>query len=31
VIRGMHRGGKLFDVGIQITPGFVPEFKGVTE
>ena len=31
VIRGMHRAGKLFDVGIQIAPGFVPEFKGVTE
>lgn len=30
VIRGMHRAGKLFDVGIQITPGFIPEFKGVT-
>ena len=30
VIRGWDLAGKLFDVGIQIAPGFVPEFKGVT-
>ena len=31
VIRGMNRVGKLFDVGIQIAPGFIREYKGVTE
>jgi N-methylhydantoinase A len=31
VIRGMNRVGKLFDVGIQIAPGFIHEFKGVVE
>ncbi len=31
VIRGFERVGKLFDVGIQIVPGFIHEFKGVTE
>lgn len=29
MIRGWDGTGKLFDVGIQITPGFVEEFKGV--
>ncbi|HEY3278216.1 MAG TPA: hydantoinase/oxoprolinase family protein [Syntrophorhabdaceae bacterium] len=29
MIRGMGLAGKLFDVGIQITPGFIEEFKGV--
>jgi N-methylhydantoinase A/oxoprolinase/acetone carboxylase beta subunit len=31
VIRGWDRLGKMFEVGIQITPGFIEEFKGVTE
>ena len=31
VIRGMNRVGKLFDVGIQIAPGFIHEYKGVAE
>ncbi len=31
MIRGMGRSGKLFNVGIQIAPGFVPGFKGVAE
>lgn len=31
MIRGWNSIGKLFDVGIQITPGFVEEFKGVKE
>lgn len=29
VIRGWEQEGKLFDVGIQISPGFIHEFKGV--
>ncbi len=29
VIRGWDRLGKLFEVGMQITPGFIAEFKGV--
>jgi N-methylhydantoinase A len=29
MIRGVALSGKLFDVGIQITPGFIEEFKGV--
>ena len=29
MIRGMGLAGKLFDMGIQITPGFIEEFKGV--
>lgn len=29
VIRGWEQEGKLFDVGIQISPGFIREFKGV--
>lgn len=28
VIRGWDRLGKLFEVGMQITPGFIAEFKG---
>jgi N-methylhydantoinase A len=31
VIRGMSLVGKLFDVGIQITPGFIDGFEGVAE
>lgn len=31
VIRGWDRLGKMFDVGIQITPGFINEFKGVLD
>lgn len=31
VIRGWDRAGRLFDVGIQIAPGFIPEYEGVTE
>lgn len=29
MIGGWDRTGKLFDVGIQVTPGFIAEFKGV--
>ena len=29
VIRGWEQEGKLFDIGIQISPGFIREFKGV--
>lgn len=29
VIRGWEQEGKLFDIGIQISPGFIHEFKGV--
>lgn len=29
VIRGFAQEGKLFDVGIQIAPGFIHEYKGV--
>lgn len=29
MIRGWDTAGKLFDVGIQVTPGFIEEFKGV--
>ena len=29
VIRGWEQEGKLFDVGIQIAPGFIHEYKGV--
>ncbi|MDD2372652.1 MAG: hydantoinase/oxoprolinase family protein [Syntrophomonadaceae bacterium] len=29
MIGGWDRTGKLFDVGIQVTPGFIEEFKGV--
>ncbi|MGI6451939.1 MAG: hydantoinase/oxoprolinase family protein [Syntrophomonadaceae bacterium] len=29
VIRGWERSGKIFDVGIQIAPGFIKEFEGV--
>lgn len=31
VIRGWDRAGKLFDVGIQIKPGFIKEFEGVSQ
>ncbi len=31
VIRGWDRVGRLFDVGIQIRPGFINEFEGVAE
>ena len=31
VIRGMSLVGKLFDVGIQIAPGFIHGYKGVAE
>ncbi|MDD3269108.1 MAG: hydantoinase/oxoprolinase family protein [Syntrophomonadaceae bacterium] len=31
IIRGWDRVGKLFDVGIQISPGFIKEFKGVAK
>lgn len=29
MIRGWDRTGKLFEVGIQVAPGFITEFKGV--
>jgi len=29
MIRGWDRVGKLFEVGIQVSPGFIDEFKGV--
>ncbi|WP_054696980.1 hydantoinase/oxoprolinase family protein [Syntrophomonas palmitatica] len=29
MIRGYNSSGKLFEVGIQVTPGFIEEFKGV--
>lgn len=29
MIGGWDRTGKLFDIGIQVTPGFIEEFKGV--
>ena len=29
MIGGWDRTGKLFDMGIQVTPGFIAEFKGV--
>ncbi len=31
VIRGYQQTGKLFDVGIQIAPGFIHEYKGVEQ
>ncbi|MDR2018921.1 MAG: hydantoinase/oxoprolinase family protein [Syntrophobacterales bacterium] len=31
IIRGMGLAGKLFDVGIQIAPGFIREYNGVAE
>ncbi|MHB8108903.1 MAG: hydantoinase/oxoprolinase family protein [Syntrophorhabdaceae bacterium] len=31
IIRGWDREGKLFDIGIQISPGFIHGFKGVKE
>lgn len=30
IIRGWDTEGKIFDVGLQITPGIIDEFKGVT-
>jgi hypothetical protein len=29
VIRGSHLAGKIFDLGIQIAPGFIHGYKGV--
>jgi len=29
LIRGWSRVGKLFDIGIQVSPGFISEYKGV--
>lgn len=29
VIRGYNTSGKIFDVGLQVKPGFIPEFTGV--
>ncbi len=29
IIRGWDRAGKLFDIGIQVSPGFINEYKGV--
>jgi hypothetical protein len=29
MIRGYNSSGKLFEIGIQVTPGFINEFKGV--
>lgn len=31
VIRGWEQEGKLFDIGIQISPGFIHEYRGVEE
>ena len=31
MIRGWEQTGKLFDVGIQISPGFIHEYEGVAE
>lgn len=31
MIRGWDRVGKMLDVGIQISPGFITEFKGVSK
>lgn len=31
VIRGWDRAGRIFDVGVQIKPGFIKEFTGVVE
>lgn len=31
IVRGWDREGKLFDIGIQIAPGFIHGFKGVKE
>jgi len=30
VIRGWNTAGKIFDVGIQISPGFIKEYQGVS-
>ncbi len=30
IISGWSRSGKIFDVGIQIAPGFISEYKGVS-
>lgn len=29
VIKGWHRAGKLFDIGVQVSPGFINEYRGV--
>ena len=29
IIRGWEQEGKLFDIGVQISPGFIHEYKGV--
>jgi len=29
VIRGWSRSGKIFDLGLQVSPGFIKEYKGV--
>ncbi|MBO8158378.1 hydantoinase/oxoprolinase family protein [Thermosyntropha sp.] len=29
IIRGWDRVGKIFDIEVQISPGFIPEYKGV--
>ncbi len=31
VIRGWDRAGKIFDIGVQVKPGFIKEFMGVLE
>lgn len=31
VIRGYNRAGRIFDIGVQVQPGFIKEFKGVLE
>ncbi|MEN6349249.1 MAG: hydantoinase/oxoprolinase family protein [Syntrophomonas sp.] len=31
IIRGWDRVGKMFDVGLQISPGFISEFQGVSK
>ncbi|HZK43434.1 MAG TPA: hydantoinase/oxoprolinase family protein [Syntrophomonadaceae bacterium] len=31
VIRGWNRGGRIFDIGVQIKPGFINEFTGVAD
>ncbi len=31
VIRGWNTAGKIFDIGIQISPGFIKEYQGVSK
>lgn len=31
VIRGYNRAGRIFDIGVQVQPGFIKDFKGVVE